>query len=287
MRGTHRGPRLSPWGRLVAASAALVVGSAIALVSWAFATREERVTSYSVQGAVTAVDLDLGDADVTVARSRDDGTVRVELDDHSTFRHGVSTTRALTVRTLRIRSRCPKSIPDSCSADYRLEVPDNVLVNVATGGGKVSLRGYRGRAVIATRSGDIDVRGFCGFLLQATAQSGDVDAETSCAPERLTMRSSSGSVHAQVPPGRYRLDAESASGRRVIRGVTPEADAPYAIQAFSSSGDVTWSGARDRRAPPPRPPGARGPGRRVPRGGRPDRGARRGRRVRPRGRGAR
>lgn len=238
MRGTLKGPRLSPWGRLVAISAMLVLGSAIALVSWAFATREERVTSYAVTGALTAVDLDLGDADVTVARGRDDATVRVQLDDRSTFGHGVRTSRALVARTLRIRSRCPRSIPDSCSAHYRLDVPDNVLVNVATGGGKVSLRGYRGRAVLATRSGDIDVRGFCGFLLQATAQSGDVDAVTSCAPERLALRSSSGSVHAEVPPGRYQLDAESASGKRVVRGVAAVPDAPYAIQAFSSSGDV-------------------------------------------------
>lgn len=222
----------------MALSAVLVLGSAITLVTWAFATRKERVTSYSVQGALTSVDLDMGDADVTVARGRDDATVRIQYTDHSTFGHGATTSRTLVNRSLRVRSRCPKSVPDSCSVSYRVEVPDNVLVDVMTGGGKISLRGYRGRAVLATRSGAIDVEGFCGFLLQASTQSGDVDTSTACAPERLTMRSSSGSVHAVVPAGRYQLDAESASGKRVVRGIAAVSEAPYAIQAFSSSGDV-------------------------------------------------
>jgi hypothetical protein len=45
-------------------------------------------------------------------------------------------------------------------------------------------------------------------------------------------------VRAEVPPGRYQLDAESASGHRIVRGVTAATDSPFAIQAFSSSGDV-------------------------------------------------
>jgi hypothetical protein len=222
----------------VAISAVLVVGSATTLVAWAFATRQERVTRYTVNGSLNAVELDMGDADVMVARGRDDSTVRVQHDDRSTFGHGASTTRTLANRTLRITSRCPKSVPESCSVHYRVEVPDNVLVMVTTGAGRVSLRGYRGRAVLATRSGRIDVAGFCGFLLQASTQSGDVDTSTACAPERLTLRSSSGSVRAEVPPGRYQLDAESASGNRVVRGIAAVSEAPYAIQAFSSSGDV-------------------------------------------------
>jgi hypothetical protein len=45
-------------------------------------------------------------------------------------------------------------------------------------------------------------------------------------------------VHAVVPPGRYRLDAESSSGRRVVRGIASVSDAPFSLDAFSSSGDV-------------------------------------------------
>ena len=38
-----------------------------------------------------------------------------------------------------------------------------------------------------------------------------------------------------VPPGRYQVDAESASGATRVRGVDAATDAPFAIQALSSS----------------------------------------------------
>jgi hypothetical protein len=46
-----------------------------------------------------------------------------------------------------------------------------------------------------------------------------------------------------VPAGRYRVDAESDSGRRSVRGVTPDEDAPYQVQALSTTGDVAVDGA--------------------------------------------
>lgn len=217
----------------------LVIGSMVVLAGWALASRDERVTSYAVQGTLNRVSLDLGDADVTVMRSPEPTMVTVWRDDRSTFGHDVRATRTLSSRALLIRSRCPETVLHTCSAHYRIEVPDNVAVDVSTGAGGVTLSGYRGRARLSTGDGDIDVRDFCGFLLQASARSGSVDARTVCAPEQLTLRSNSGSVHAEVPPGRYQLDAESASGSRVVRGVTAAADSPFAIQAFSSSGDVT------------------------------------------------
>jgi hypothetical protein len=223
---------------VVAISATVVLGCLLALTAWGLATRKQRITTYAVQGTLSRVSLDLADADVTVARGPRPTTVTVRRDDRSAFGHAIIASRELSGRVLRIRSRCPETVLHACSAHYRIEVPDNVPVDVSTGAGGVTLRGYRGRARLATRGGDIDGRGFCGFLLQASAQSGDVDARTACAPEQLTLRSSSGSVRAEVPPGRYQLDAESASGHRVVRGVTAATDSPFAIQAFSSSGDV-------------------------------------------------
>jgi DUF4097 and DUF4098 domain-containing protein YvlB len=222
----------------VAVSAVLVLGSGIALVVWGLATQRQRVTSFAVEGSLNTVVLDLADADVTVARGRQDAMVRVRSDDRSTFGHRATSSRRIAGTVLRIRSRCPTTVLHTCSASYRVEVPDNVSVDVRTSSGGVALRGYRGRARVSTRGGNIDVEGFCGFLLQASAQSGNVLARTVCAPEQLSLRSSSGSVHAEVPGGRYQLDAESASGTREVRGVTAANDSPFAIQAFSSSGDV-------------------------------------------------
>jgi hypothetical protein len=119
-------------------------------------------------------------------------------------------------------------------------VPDNVPVAIHTSSGSVRLRGYRGSARITTDRGDIDIAGFCGFSLQASAQGGgDITAATACPPPQLSLHTTSGTVHARVPGGRYRVDASTSSGTPTIRGVTVDPGAPFAIQAFSGSGAVS------------------------------------------------
>jgi DUF4097 and DUF4098 domain-containing protein YvlB len=125
---------------------------------------------------------------------------------------------------------------------YRVVVPDNVPVTVRTAGGAVRFQGYRGSARVTTRGGDIDIAGFCGFSLQARAESGDIAANAACAPQQLTLRSTHGSVRVSVPRGRYQVEAESAAGRHSVRGLDAAPDAPFAIQALSSTGDVSVEG---------------------------------------------
>jgi hypothetical protein len=45
-------------------------------------------------------------------------------------------------------------------------------------------------------------------------------------------------VRAVVPPGRYRIDADTDSGRRTIDGLTMAEDAPFQILALSDAGNV-------------------------------------------------
>jgi DUF4097 and DUF4098 domain-containing protein YvlB len=106
----------------------------------------------------------------------------------------------------------------------------------------VSFSGYRGSARVTTRSGDVDVAGFCGFSLEARAESGDITAGAACAPQQIAARSNQGSVHVSVPPGRYQVEAESASGSETVSGLDAVAEAPFAIQALSSSGNVSVEG---------------------------------------------
>jgi hypothetical protein len=227
----------------VTASAVVVLAGVVLLVVLEARSREERVVSYTVGGSLQSVDLDLGDADVEIVRGRQRRTIAVQHTDRFAFGHGARVERLVSRGTFRIRSRCPATVMHTCSVRYRLVVPDNVPIDVRTDSGAVRLVGYRGSARIATRDGDVDVDGFCGFLLQARAESGHVEASAACAPQRLALRSTSGPVHAVVPPGRYQVEAESASGMRRVRGIASVTDAPYAIQALSSSGDVTVEGA--------------------------------------------
>ena len=242
MAGSTRRSRLSPWGRLVAASAVVVVACLGVLTATGLASRRELVVAFDVHGTLDGVALDLAEADVEIARGTRPTRVHVERTERYAFGHAARIERSVTAGVLTLRSRCPATVLHACGVSYRLVVPDNVPVDVRTSRGDVRLSDYHGSARIATGAGDVDVRSFCGFSLQARAETGSVRAGTTCAPQRLTLRSTAGAVHAIVPPGRYQVDAESAAGAEAVRGIAATTDAPFAIQALSSSGDVLVEG---------------------------------------------
>jgi hypothetical protein len=223
----------------VTVCACLVAAAALALViSW-LVTAETSVASYAVRGSVNGITLDLGAADAEIVGGGDRPAVEVRRTDEFAFGRRAESRRSASDGELRISSRCPRSaVLHVCSSSYRVTVPDNVRVNVRTTSGDVRFDGYRGSASIDTGSGDILVSRFCGFALRATTRSGDVTAGASCALERMELRSRTGDVRAVVPPGRYQVDAETDDGDTSVQGVTIAEDAPFQIQALSSSGDV-------------------------------------------------
>jgi hypothetical protein len=209
------------------------------------ASRGERLVSYPVRGSLNGLQLDLGDADVVIARGGRRPAVEIQRREKFAFDHSARATNQIDGGVFMLRSRCPITVLHSCSVRYRVVVPDNVPIDVRTGGGDVRLHGYRGSARIATDDGNISVDGFCGFLLQARTETGDVAAASNCPPPQLSLRSTSGDVHATVPAGRYQVDAASASGALTVRdGVVEAADAPFSIEVLSSSGDVLVEGRR-------------------------------------------
>lgn len=242
MPGPATAARISRWGVVVMASALLVGGLAAALAIASVASSHERVVSFAVRGSLSGVALDVADADVTIAGGGPRAVLGVQRTDRYAFGHDAEVQRSVTGGELRITSRCPNAVPRACSVSYRVVVPDNVPLTVRTTGGTVSFRGYRGSARVTTRSGDVDIVGYCGFSLQARAESGDIEASAACAPQQLTLRSTDGSVNVSVPAGRYQVEAESASGSHSVRGLDAVNDAPFAIQALSSSGDVSVEG---------------------------------------------
>ena len=228
----------SSWGRLVTISAFALLTAALVMLVWWAATSEERTGTYLVRGSVTGITLDLGDADVQIVGGGSQASLQVSHTDRFAFGHPAEAERVVRDGTLRLRARCPEALLGPCSSAYRLRVPDNVPVRVRTTTGSVSSTGYRGSASVNTRSGDVSFDGWCGFNLQVRADVGDVRAVAACAPQRLQLRSRTGSVEALVPPGRYRVDAESDEGERSVRGVTTGEDAPFQVQALSTTGDV-------------------------------------------------
>jgi hypothetical protein len=242
MPGPATATRISRWGIVVMASALVIGGAVAALAIASVASSHERVVSFDVRGSLNGVSLDVDDGDVMITGGGQRALLGVQRTDRYAFGHDAPVQRTVDGGELRLRSRCPNAVPRACSVSYRVVVPDNVPVTVRTTGGKVTFRAYRGSARVTTRSGDIDVAGFCGFSLEARAESGDIAADTACAPQQLAVRSNEGSVHVTVPPGRYQVEAESASGSETVRGLDAVADAPFAIQALSSSGSVSVEG---------------------------------------------
>jgi hypothetical protein len=223
------------------AACALVVGVAAAvLLTWSLASSHERRVGYDVRGALSGVSLDLGDADVEVQGGGRGTAVSVRHVDHFGFGHGPVAQRSVSGGVFHVRSRCPRTVLHGCTVRYVVVVPDNIPLAIRTTEGTVRLRGYRGSARITTGRGDIDISGFCGFALQARAQDGgDIVAATACPPPQLALRTTTGSVRARVPAGRYRVDASTSGPTPRISGLTTDAGAPFAIQALSSSGSVT------------------------------------------------
>lgn len=231
----------SPWRWLVAVSAAVLLGAALALTAWWAATRETRITSYRVVGTLSALELQLEDADVEVVGAGG-GAVEVRRTDALAFGRRPTARRAVEGGVLKIGSRCPEIVVGTCRSDYRIAVPDNVQLTLRTTSGRVRMTGVNASARIETMTGSIAVAGFCGFSLVATTEGGDVSARTDCSPDRVELRSGSGSIHAVVPTGRYRVDAESAGGTARVRGLIDADDASFQVQAISGGADVLVEG---------------------------------------------
>ena len=184
-----RARRASPWWWLVLVSSALLLTALAVLAVWWAASRETRVAQYRVLGTVSAIQLDVGTADVEIVGGASTA-VEVRRTAEFAFGHPPDQTRRIAGDVLQITSRCPDTVIGTCEASYRIGVRDNVQVNVLTTSGRVRVSGLNGSARIQTGSGAITVDGFCGFQLSATSASGDVGGGAACSPDRMNLRSS-------------------------------------------------------------------------------------------------
>jgi hypothetical protein len=232
--------RSSAWWWLVAACALVLVAAAAAVAIWWVASSETRTGTYRVLGDLAGLKLDLGSADVEIDGGG--GAVEVRRVDRFAFGHPAGERRTVSGGVVTLASRCPDQVLGACRVSYRVTLPDNVPVDVRTSSGNVRMSGVRASVTVSTGSGAITASKFCGHSLRAVSDSGGVSASAECSTEQLELRSRSGDVRAAVPAGRYRIDAQSDSGVERIRGITNADDAPFQVQALSTTGDVTVDG---------------------------------------------
>jgi Putative adhesin len=242
LRRPGSGRRVSPWWLVVGVSVLVLVLVAAVLGVWWFVSSETRVVTYRVLGTVTAVELDLGAADVELVGGT--RTVEVRRTDEYAFGRRPVAQRELVGNVLRLRSRCPDTVIGACRSSYRIAVPDNVPLRVSTSTGDVTMDGVSTSARIGTGAGAITVEAFCGFSLSAASSTGDVSAAADCSPDRLELRSASGDVRAEVPAGRYQVEAVTDTGTQRVSGITRAENAAFRVEAVSATGDVTVLGVR-------------------------------------------
>jgi putative adhesin len=241
LAGEEQARRLSPWARLVAACVFVLIAGAASIAGLWAATAGTRSTSFLAAAEVLGVEVDVGRGNVVLVGGGLD-EVNVRRTDHYAFDQAPEEVRTLEDGVIHITSTCSNLLIGSCFADYRLTVSDNVPVVVHAPHGNIELSRYRGSAQLDTTEGNISVSSFCGFVLQATTKTGNIDVTTGCSSDRLELRTDSGNVTASVPTGRYRVDAATTSGSTTVRGLTSSDDAPFSIQALSSTGNVTVAG---------------------------------------------
>jgi hypothetical protein len=225
----------------VVLSTAIVVALAAALgIGWTASDRSHTAI-YSVPGPLTQVNLNLSSGNAVIVGSSST-TLQVRRIDDYAFGRSAHEQRSLTRGALSIVSRCPKIVVGSCSASYELEVPQSVAVQVQTTDGAVRMTGFSGNASISTHAGSVDVEAYCGFSLTARSGLGDLRVATACAPQHLELVTGSGNAAADVPPGHYRIRANSGIGREHVVGVVRDERAPFTIDVLSSSGSADVEG---------------------------------------------
>ena len=172
----------------------------------------------------------------------DGGAAAVEVRRVDRFAYGEPSEERRTAEggTLSIGSRCPDQVLGACRASYRLTVPDNVPIEIETSSGSVRASGVRATVADQHRLG----RDLRDRLLRLLAARQLGVAATSPRPPSARPTGSS-CARAAATCARSCRPAATRSTRRAtpassrIRGLTDVEDAPFQIQALSTSGDVT------------------------------------------------
>ena len=236
-------PRAAAWWWLVAASRACCWSSSPRRSrSGGRATRETRTTSYRVLGDLAGIRLDLGDADVEI----DGGATAVEVRRVDRFAFGAPSEERRTVEsgTLSIALALPgpgarllsRLLPAHGARQRPARDPDLERLGQR-------LAACARRSQVNTGSGAISATGFCGFSLRASSDTG----ERRRARRVLRRPARAALAQRRRARGRPVRPLPDRRAERLGRGPHPRAhrraDAPFQIQALSTSGDVTVEAA--------------------------------------------
>ena len=134
---------LSAWSLVLVGSAAvLVTAGAVLAAVWLSSTKTIAVSSHTT-ASLMGIELRVQSGDVAVVGGSQNG-VSITSSNHSVFGHGPHQHRSLHRGLLKISSSCPRLVIGSCSASYRVVVPNDVPISVRTERGSIRARRISG-----------------------------------------------------------------------------------------------------------------------------------------------
>ena len=175
--------RVTPWGLLPVAARPRRCSSPASRsgVLWLSST-ETRTVSSHLSASMRGIELRVRSGDVAIgAAARTE--VSILRPDRCVLGHGPLERRSVRGGVLRISSGCARLVVGSCSASYRVAVPNDVPISI-----RIEHGTFGSTAIAALPPPARKVEDYCGFVLGAVPASGDVTVSTACSPERLTQR---------------------------------------------------------------------------------------------------
>src|SRR5262249_14364523 len=167
-------------------------------------------------------------------------------------------THSVTASGTTVSSHC-RFVTGVCSFNYRVGLPAGVRAVLASGSGDLMLRGLSGyvnaatgsgniagtglsgpQVLLESGSGDITVSGLASADVTASAGSGNITLTFAKVPRRVSVSNSDGDVHLVLPPGRtlYHVDAKASSGSSAVK-VPQSTNSPHVIKVSDGSGNIS------------------------------------------------
>jgi hypothetical protein len=142
-----------------------------------------------------------------------------------------------------LRGDCPsQALRARCGADFTVEVPFDVDVEVDGDAGDIEVEDLAGNIRLRTDAGDIMGSGLQPATVRVHTDAGDVRLAFDTSPALVDAFSDAGDVGITVPEGEYRIDTATDAGDVTLDGVLRNDRAVRRIVAETRAGDVTVRG---------------------------------------------
>lgn len=205
-------------------------GVALALTGCGLLPRSEFEDSATITDTVRSVRLDVNEGRVTL-RGRD-GRPEVSLLRTVEYRGDRPGVTYRVEDGVLVLEGCGRN----CAVHYEVDLPAGLPVTGGTSNGALTLSRL-GAVDVHTSNGRIEGTDLGPGGVAVETSNGAVDIRTTVAQD-LRVRTSNGEVTVTVPPGPYRVSADTSNGDRDV-AVVDDPSAAHTLDISTSNGDIT------------------------------------------------